>query len=114
MFKGPNKETKHTLLPLSMLLLKKEIERLESKDRDNSENLSLRLYKTEYEILKRLNMDTNISCIGKTIEEEHFNIQHSILILDSPATVDTYTKVIENLDQILQPLLKENQDDKKR
>lgn len=117
MFKGPNNETKHTLLPMSMLLLKKEIEKLESKDNiDNTDRMSLRLMKTEYEILKRLNLDTNIKWIGKTIEEENFEIQHSILILDSPETVDVYNNFVSHIedlitirnivDDIIQPLLK--------
>lgn len=117
MFKGPNNETKHTLLPMSMLLLKKEIEKLESKDNiDSTDGMSLRLMKTEYEILKRLNLDTNIKWIGKTIEEENFEIQHSILILDSPETVDVYNNFVSHIedlitirnivDDIIQPLLK--------
>lgn len=78
--------------------------------------MSLRLIKTEYEILKRLNLDTNIKCIGKTIEEEKFEIQHSILILDSSKTVEVYNKFISHVedlitirnivDDIIQPLLK--------
>lgn len=119
MFKGPNNETKHTLLPMSMLLLKKEIEKLESKDNiDNTDGMSLRLMKTEYEILKRLNLDTNIKCIGKTIEEENFEIQHSILILDSPDTVEVYNNftshikdliaIRNSVDTILKPIMKED------
>ncbi len=105
MFKGPNNETKHTLLPMSMLLLKKEIEKLESKDNiDNTDGMSLRLMKTEYEILKRLNLDTNIKCIGKTIEEENFEIQHSILILDSHAT--DLIAIRNIIDSIIQPIMK--------
>lgn len=117
MFKGPNNETKHTLLPMSMLLLKKEIEKLESKDNiDSTDGMSLRLMKTEYEILKRLNLDTNIKCIGKTIEEENFEIQYSILILDSPETVDVYNNFVSHvtdlitirniIDDIIQPIMK--------
>lgn len=117
MFKGPNNETKHTLLPMSMLLLKKEIEKLESKDNiDSTDKMSLRLMKTEYEILKRLNLDTNIKWIGKTIEEENFEIQHSILILDSPETVDVYNNFVSHIedlitirnivDDIIQPIMK--------
>lgn len=117
MFKGPNNETKHTLLPMSMLLLKKEIEKLESKDNiDSTNGMSLRLMKTEYEILKRLNLDTNIKCIGKTIEEENFEIQHSILILDSPETVEVYNNFVSHatdliairniIDSIIQPIMK--------
>ena len=118
MFKGPNNETKHTLLPMSMLLLKKEIEKLESKDNiDNTDGMSLRLMKTEYEILKRLNLDTNIKCIGKTIEEENFEIQHSILILDSPdETVDVYNNFVSHatdliairniIDDMIKPIMK--------
>lgn len=119
MFKGPNNETKHTLLPMSMLLLKKEIEKLESKDNiDDTDGMSLRLMKTEYEILKRLNLDTNIKCIGKTIEEENFEIQHSILILDSPDTVEVYNNftshikdliaIRNSVDTILKPIIKED------
>ena len=119
MFKGPNNETKHTLLPMSMLLLKKEIEKLESKDNiDDTDRMSLRLMKTEYEILKRLNLDTNIKCIGKTIEEENFEIQHSILILDSPDTVEVYNNftshikdliaIRNSVDTILKPIMKED------
>lgn len=119
MFKGPNNETKHTLLPMSMLLLKKEIEKLESKDNiDDTDGMSLRLMKTEYEILKRLNLDTNIKCIGKTIEEENFEIQHSILILDSPDTVEVYNNftshikdliaIRNSVDTILKPIMKED------
>lgn len=118
MFKGPNNETKHTLLPMSMLLLKKEIEKLESKDNiDSTDGMSLRLMKTEYEILKRLNLDTNIKCIGKTIEEENFEIQHSILILDSPnETVDVYNNFVSHvtdliairniIDDMIKPIMK--------
>lgn len=125
MFKGPNKETKHTLLPMSMLLLKKEIEKSESKDTINdTDKISLRLMKTEYEILKRLNLDTNIQCIGKTIEEENFEIQHSILILDSLETVEVYNNFTSHIrdliatkniiDEILKPIIKENNNEQSK
>lgn len=118
MFKGPNNETKHTLLPMSMLLLKKEIEILETKDNiSDTDRLTIRMLKTEYEILKRLNLDTNIKCIGKTIEDENFEIQHSVLILDSPQPVEVYNKLTSHItdlitartiiDNILQPIMKE-------
>lgn len=122
MFKGPNKETKHTLLPFSMLLLKEKIETLESKNNiSDKDKLTIRMLKTEYEILKRLNLDTNIKCIGKTIEDENFEIQHSVLILDSPQTVEVYNKLTHHItdlitarniiDNILYPIMKENTND---
>lgn len=122
MFKGPNKETKHTLLPFSMLLLKEKIETLESKNNiSDKDKLTIRILKTEYEILKRLNLDTNIKCIGKTIEDENFEIQHSVLILDSPQTVEVYNKLTHHItdlitarniiDNILYPIMKENTND---
>lgn len=122
MFKGPNKETKHTLLPFSMLLLKEKIETLESKNNiSDKDKLTIRMLKTEYEILKRLNLDTNIKCIGKTIEDENFEIQHSVLILDSPQTVEVYNKLTHHItdlitarniiDNILHPIMKENTND---
>lgn len=122
MFKGPNKETKHTLLPFSMLLLKEKIKTLESKNNiSDKDKLTIRMLKTEYEILKRLNLDTNIKCIGKTIEDENFEIQHSVLILDSPQTVEVYNKLTHHItdlitarniiDDILHPIRKENTND---
>lgn len=122
MFKGPNKETKHTLLPFSMVLLKEKIETLESKNNiSDKDKLTIRILKTEYEILKRLNLDTNIKCIGKTIEDENFEIQHSVLILDSPQTVEVYNKLTHHItdlitarniiDNILYPIMKENTND---
>lgn len=102
MFKGPSKETKHTLLPFSMLLLKEKIETLESKNSiSDKDKLTIRMLKTEYEILKRLNLDTNIKCIGKTIEDENFEIQHSVLILDSPQTVEVYNKLTHHITDLI-------------